>query len=183
MNRGFDSFLGFFPGMLDYITFKYQNILDWHEDWTPRPPDSTEKYTTDVFADKAIEIIKSKAVTNDDTPFTITLSFNSPHIPVHQPPHNPSWRSILEQNRIFDAKLDTQRKDYLSMIAAVDERIGDIVDVLKTQSINGDSILDKLWLWFASDNGAGLNNDGSPYPFRGAKGNLFEGTADCIILK
>ena len=183
MNRGFDSFLGFFHNSLDYTSFKHENILDWHENWTPRPPDSTEKYTTDVFADKAIEIINSKAAINDDTPFTITISFNAPHIPVHLPPHNPSWRSILEQSRIFDANLDTQRKDYLSMIAAVDERIGDIVNVLKTQIINGNSIWDNTWLWFASDNGAGLNNDGSPYPFRGAKGNLFEGTVTVIILK
>ena len=150
-------------------------MLDWHSDNTLRPPDATELYSTDVFADHAIEILKEIAMNNEQLPFTLSISFNAPHSPVHEPPHTPSWISIIEPQRIFDPSLDVKRKNYISMVAALDARIGDIIHTLKTEMINGHSLWSNTWLWLLSDNGGGNVNGGSSYPLRGSKSTLFEG--------
>ena len=48
--------------------------------------DTEDNYTTSAFGEAALGIIKNIGDTNDDTPFSLIVSFEAPHGPVHYPP-------------------------------------------------------------------------------------------------
>ena len=56
----------------------------------------------------------------------------------------------------------------------MDYYIGEIVDALKDNTVNGVRIWDNTWFFFFSDNG-GIITYASNYPLRGAKSTNFEG--------
>lgn len=173
MFRGFDTFTGFYHGYIDYYTFESDGYLDYTENYAPSFPNSRSPYSTDIWADEAIEILQTKASVNDATPFTMTIAFNAPHSPVHgvQP-----YRAQCVTNGEFTGD-HQMRINYTSMIRAMDYRIDDIINTLKTEKINGEAIWDNTWVWFFSDNGPAYSPmiTGNAYPLRGAKSTLFEG--------
>ena len=65
---------------------------------------------------------------------------------------------------------DNPRKIYASMMWSMDEAIGSVVDKLKENNQYDNTII-----YFLSDNGAAMSNDASPFPFKGWKGNQYEG--------
>ena len=65
---------------------------------------------------------------------------------------------------------DNPRQVYASMMWSMDEAIGNLVEALKENDQYDNTIIDSL-----SDNGAAMSNDASPFPFKGWKGNQYEG--------
>ena len=113
-------------------------------------------YLTDVLGDRAIGFINKNHESNN--PFFLFLSFNAPHTPMH------AKDDVLEKFK------DNPRQVYASMMWSMDEAIGNVVEALKENDQYDNTII-----YFLSDNGAAMSNDASPFPFKGWKGNQYEG--------
>ncbi|MCA9443964.1 MAG: sulfatase-like hydrolase/transferase, partial [Candidatus Omnitrophica bacterium] len=72
--RGFDEFFGHASGNIDYYTHVYNLKPDLHRGTETV---EVEGYSTDLFADEAIDFIKR----HQDQPFFVYLPFNAPHFP------------------------------------------------------------------------------------------------------
>ena len=157
LKNGFDYFWGFISGARNYFydpNEEFRNsIRNVVENYTQTKFDG---YLTDVLGDKAIGFINKNHETNN--PFFLFLSFNAPHTPMH------AKDDVLEKFK------DNPRQVYASMMWSMDEAIGNVVEALKENDQYDNTII-----YFLSDNGAAMSNDASPFPFKGWKGNQYEG--------
>jgi len=106
-----------------------------------------------------------------DQPFFLCLTHGAPHYPMIAP------RKYLDR---FPASMDPDRRLHAAMIAAIDDGVGEILDLLKRRGLDRDTVI-----FFQADNGATsegrADSQGRPYrggsnaPYRGYKGGLFEG--------
>ena len=119
---------------------------------------SEEDYLTFALRDKAKSFISERK----DSSFFLYLSFNAPHVPFQAP------QNYYDQ---FSHIKDKNKRVYLSMIKALDDAIGDVMNELKEQGIEENTIV-----YFISDNGGatytGATENG---PFKGGKFTQFEG--------
>ena len=157
LKNGFDYFWGFISGARNYFydpNEEFRNsIRNVVENYTQTKFDG---YLTDVLGDKAIGFINKNHQLNN--PFFLFLSFNAPHTPMH------AKDDVLEKFK------DNPRQVYASMMWSMDEAIGNVVAALKENDQYDNTII-----YFLSDNGAAMSNDASPFPFKGWKGNQYEG--------
>ena len=157
LKNGFDYFWGFISGARNYFydpNEEFRNsIRNVVENYTQTKFDG---YLTDVLGDKAIGFINKNH--QSKTPFFLFLSFNAPHTPMH------AKDDVLEKFK------DNPRQVYASMMWSMDEAIGNVVEALKENDQYDNTII-----YFLSDNGAAMSNDASPFPFKGWKGNQYEG--------
>ena len=157
LKNGFDYFWGFISGARNYFynpNEEFRNsIRNVVENYTQTKFDG---YLTDVLGDKAIGFINKNHQLNN--PFFLFLSFNAPHTPMH------AKDDVLEKFK------DNPRQVYASMMWSMDEAIGNVVEALKENNQYDNTII-----YFLSDNGAAMSNDASPFPFKGWKGNQYEG--------
>ena len=157
LKNGFDYFWGFISGARNYFydpNEEFRNsIRNVVENYTQTKFDG---YLTDVLGDKAIGFINKNHQLNN--PFFLFLSFNAPHTPMH------AKDDVLEKFK------DNPRQVYASMMWSMDEAIGNVVEALKENDQYENTII-----YFLSDNGAAMSNDASPFPFKGWKGNQYEG--------
>ena len=157
LNNGFDYFWGFISGARNYFynpneesRNSIRNVVENHS------KTKFDGYLTDVLGEKAINFINKNHKAN--SPFFLFLSFNAPHTPMH------AKKEVLKKFK------DNPRKIYASMMWSMDEAIGSVVDKLKENNQYDNTII-----YFLSDNGAAMSNDASPFPFKGWKGNQYEG--------
>ena len=157
LNNGFDYFWGFISGARNYFydpnEVNRNSIRNVVENYSQTNFDG---YLTDVLGDKAISFIDKNYQSNN--PFFLFLSFNAPHTPMH------AKKEVLEKFK------DNPRKVYASMMWSMDEAIGNVIESLKENKQYDNTII-----YFLSDNGAAMSNDASPFPFKGWKGNQYEG--------
>ena len=157
LKNGFDYFWGFISGARNYFydpNEEFRNsIRNVVENYTQTKFDG---YLTDVLGGKAIDFINKNHQSNN--PFFLFLSFNAPHTPMH------AKDDVLEKFK------DNPRQVYASMMWSMDEAIGNVVEALKENDQYDNTII-----YFLSDNGAAMSNDASPFPFKGWKGNQYEG--------
>ena len=157
LKNGFDYFWGFISGARNYFydpNEKFRNSnRNVVENYTQTKFDG---YLTDVLGDRAIGFINKNHESNN--PFFLFLSFNAPHTPMH------AKDDVLEKFK------DNPRQVYASMMWSMDEAIGNVVEALKENNQYDNTII-----YFLSDNGAAMSNDASPFPFKGWKGNQYEG--------
>ena len=157
LKNGFDYFWGFISGARNYFynpNEEFRNsIRNVVENYTQTKFDG---YLTDVLGDRAIGFINKNHESNN--PFFLFLSFNAPHTPMH------AKDDVLEKFK------DNPRQVYASMMWSMDEAIGNVVEALKENNQYDNTII-----YFLSDNGAAMSNDASPFPFKGWKGNQYEG--------
>ncbi|XP_076045798.1 uncharacterized protein LOC143028041 [Oratosquilla oratoria] len=94
-------------------------------------------------------------------PIFLMLSFQAVHSPLQVPP---KYKKNLMHipNRA--------RRQFLGMVAAMDEAVGNVVDALKSNDMYENSVI-----VFTSDNGGSVSSGGNNFPLRGTKGGLFEG--------
>jgi len=104
-------------------------------------------------------------------PFFAVIWFHTPHSKVVA---GPQYRAMYPGQ-------DEDHQHYYGCITAMDEQVGRLRAELKTLGAADDTML-----WFCSDNGPagkgggtkqtpGARQQGSPGPFRGRKGSLYEG--------
>jgi arylsulfatase A-like enzyme len=153
--NGFDYFYGFHGGAIDYISHTNpRGKSDLYENYTPV---KKEGYITDIWAEKAIEII-NKPQTN---PFFLTIMFNAPHWPWQGPgdkPYPDSVRWVSGGNQTI----------YAAMMKSLDDAVGAIISALDKKDFAKNTIV-----IFTSDNGGEKFSDMGIY--KGSKMELWEG--------
>jgi arylsulfatase A-like enzyme len=158
--RGFDEFVGFLGGAHPYYQPRNRGQLEQNG-----KPLGTDKHTTDLFADEAISFIKA----NKDRPFFCYVPFNAVHGPLHSAdrPRNSAKPEWLEKYK----HIPQPRRDYCAVMSHADARVGDMLAVLRELDLEK-----KTLVIYFSDNGGILekypSNNG---PFRGGKGEAYEG--------
>lgn len=181
VHHGFDDFRGLTCGCGDYFSKVDRNgYRDW---WHNDKLDFQEGYATDVITDNSVNFIRE----NNGRPFFLYVAYSAIHFP---------WQTAEDYN------LETRREgaDYTNnnpgpksklgphttdqvpamvrnMIERLDVGIGKIMNELKQQGIDGETIV-----VFTSDNGGyQYYNKGiwpavsSNGPLRGQKGQVYEG--------
>ena len=157
LKNGFDYFWGFISGARNYFynpdEVNRNSIRNVVENYSQT---NFEGYLTDVLGEKAISFIDKSNQSNN--PFFLFLSFNAPHTPMQ------AKEEVLEKFK------NNPRQVYASMMWSMDEAIGHVIDALKENNQYDNTII-----YFLSDNGAAMSNNASPFPFKGWKGNQYEG--------
>ncbi len=149
----------------------------------PKLKDGPEgEYLTDRLTDESIKFVTE----NRDVPFLLYLSFYTVHTPI-QAAKNHIAKYTEKRNQLgIDtipfgsegdgwSKLEQENAAYASMVAAMDENVGRLLEALKTQGLDKNT-----WVVFTSDNGGlstlmGKNAPTSNSPLRAGKGWCYEG--------
>jgi len=174
MAQGFDQFFGWYSGWLDAFSHRYYQLgrspgKIFHDLW---------RNETEVFEEPAYmsELLgrEARAFLSQQTPgkpFFQYVAFGAPHYSMMAP------KKYLDR---FPAGMERDRRMHLAMVAAVDDAVGSLLDQLKQQGLENDTVV-----WFQADNGATreqrASSDGKPYhggsngPYRGYKLGLFDG--------
>lgn len=153
--NGFDYFLGFNAGGIDYVSHKNpRGRPDLYEN---EKAITREGYITDIWGEKAIEIIRQK----HRKPFFLGVMFNAPHWPWQAPGDKP-YPDTLNWH-----KGGTQEK-YAAMMKSLDDAVGRIM-----QAIDDEKMASNTLVIFTSDNGGEeFSNMGI---YSGIKETLWEG--------
>jgi arylsulfatase A-like enzyme len=169
--HGFDRFLGFHSGCIDYYSHRYYwgepRQVNYHDLWRDRTEVFEDgQYTTELFAREAAQFVRD----NRANPFFLYVPFNGVHYPMHAP------RKYVERF----PNLEQERRMYAAMLSAVDDGVGQVIRTLRELRL-----LDNTLVFFSADNGAtrearaGLGGKpataGSNAPFRGNKFSAFDG--------
>lgn len=104
--------------------------------------DTNGKYATDLFTEKAVELIKRH---NKSVPMFMMLSHLAPHTANENDPMQAPEDEINKFNYITDKK----RRVYAAMVSKLDESVGKVIKTLDENDMLDDSIV-----LFMSDNGA-----------------------------
>jgi arylsulfatase A-like enzyme len=148
--NGFDYFYGFHAGAIDYVS----HGNDLYENETPI---KREGYLTDVWAEKAVEIIKKPHA----KPYLLTVMFNAPHWPWEGPgdkayPDTMRWTS------------GGSPAVYAAMMKSFDDAVGQIIKAVDEEKNASNTVI-----IFTSDNGGERYSDNGIY--KGKKMQLWEG--------
>ena len=141
-------------------------------------PKRPGEYSTDLFADAAIDFIQRKS--HAKQPWFCYLPFNAPHFPnaKNKRPGQPvRWQApdrFLAVYGLSPDESDPQQR-YYAVVTALDEAIGSVLDALDTAGAT-----ENTFVFFYSDNGAfRLGRDGldvgSNFPLRHGGVTCWEG--------
>ncbi|MBM3794043.1 MAG: sulfatase [Acidobacteria bacterium] len=175
LQQGFDEHFGFYSGWNDYYSHRYYNMSRtapehiFRDLWRKGEEVFEDPaYSTELFTREAKAFIKRQ---KKDQPFFLYLAHGAPHYPMIAP------KKYMDR---VPASLGIDRRLHAAMLVAVDDGIGEILDLLQRRGLDRDTVI-----FFQSDNGSTSenrsNSHGRPYrggsnaPFRGYKGGLFEG--------
>jgi arylsulfatase B len=180
LQRGFESFFGFLGGCEDHVTQRVCPTACERRDYpgVGQPVDlfrnrrvalgengSTSGYSHNClrFAAAATKVVQDYALRVSTAPLFLFLSLQDPHAPIQTPPR-------FERLYTHSSPL---RNRWSGMVSAIDETVANVTSALRRA---------RMWqqtlFVFASDNGspvAGWGAAGSNAPFRGGKGNDWEG--------
>ena len=150
--RGFDEFLGHASGNIDYYSHKYNGK---HDLFRGIQPAHVEGYSTDLFADAAIDFITRQ----HPRPWFVYLPFNAPHFPNarnKEPGELVLWQAPDEafQRYEYDPKTTDPRQRYHAVVTALDSAIGRVFEKLRELRQEEDT-----FVFFFSDNGAFMLRD------------------------
>lgn len=127
------------------------------------------KYNATFMVDRAIDFIDENQTADPNKPFFMNVWLDEVHTP-HDPPT--SFKNKYDTDPKY-AGLPQETRHYLATLEYADQQIGRLIDHVD-QSGLGDETL----ILVMADNGAvgvNANNIDSTGPFRGTKGDLFEG--------
>ena len=159
INQGFDEFIGFVSGNVDYHShIDQEGYKDW---WFNKELNEEVGYSTDLISKHSIDFIKK----NKDENFLLYIAHESPHYPFQ----GRNSEKVREIGKDFIWSLPKNKNEiYKEMIEVMDEGIGKVINLLYELNIYKKTII-----FFFSDNGGTRN--GNNGPFRGYKGSLYEG--------
>jgi len=155
-------------------------------DGDPDDTKSYEKYSGNEYAqDKMIKKALAFLEKNKDTSFFLYLPFTVPHLALQVPEDEPSlddYKEIIPDSPYVGNKgylpHTYPRAAYAAMITRMDREIGKIIQFLKSNDLDENTVV-----LFTSDNGPTYNRIGgsdseffdSNKPFSGLKGSVHEG--------
>ncbi|SHN10107.1 Arylsulfatase A [Cyclobacterium lianum] len=160
--QGFDQFVGFVSGNVDYFShIDQEGYEDW---WNNQKLQKEAGYLTDLITGKALEYMEER---NKDNPFFLYLAHGAPHSP-YQGPNDKADRTVGGDFPIQGSREDKVNA-YKEMIEALDRSVGGVLDYLEKNGLAENTLV-----IFCSDNG-GTRNLGSNAPFSGYKSQVYEG--------
>lgn len=158
--RGFDHFHGFLGDMMDdYFTHLRRGHNYMRRDEEVIQP---QGHATDLFTEWACEYVLDRA--RSGQPFFLYLAYNAPHDPL-QP--TPAW---LDKVRQRQPGLPEKRARLLGLIEHMDDGVGRVLATLDRAGLTTNTLV-----IFTSDNGGLLSALGNNGPYRGGKGEMYEG--------
>lgn len=164
--QGFDNFVGFVSGNIDYHSHVDQEgYLDW---WNDTIINDEKGYTTDLITKYGIEFIKNNNPNKTGKPFFLYLPHESPHYPI-QGRNDAPVRQEGNKKYIRKVPNDSVPIIYTEMIETMDEGIGEIMQTITTEGLDENTIV-----IFCSDNGA-AGGRGDNGVLRAAKASVYEG--------
>lgn len=153
--NGFNYFFGFNSGGIDYISHtNRKGHSDLYENETPIKKDG---YLTDIWMEKAVEIIKNKHA----KPFFLSVMFNAPHWPWQAPGDKPYPDTIAWH-------AGGTKEKYAAMVKSLDAAVGKIMKAVDDEKLTNNTVV-----IFTSDNGGEKFSDMGIYS--GMKMELLEG--------
>lgn len=172
-DRGFDRSFGYLSGCIDLYNhvFRWGGPKTFHDLWeNGQEVWHHGEFLTDLITAKTLEILGEASA--QKKPFFGYIAFNAPHYPINAP------------SRYMDRfkNLAPERRWMAAMIAATDDGVGKIVDLLRSKGR-----LDNTVIIFVSDNGPSresrnfdeesnrVYHGGTTGGLRGEKFSLFEG--------
>lgn len=158
--RGFDSFVGIYGSSNGYFNHSGQNPGSYDLRFNLKPYwEANGVYATDVYTDRVIKLIRQRTA----KPFFIYMAYQLAHAP---------FEALQKHLDICSHISDPLRKMRCAMMAALDESIGKIRDILISQDKADNTII-----VYMADNGGPVNEASGSYnwPLRGGKANLYEG--------
>lgn len=158
--RGFDFFHGFLGDMMD----DYWSHLRHRVNFMRRNGEtiSPEGHATDLFTSWACSYLEERS--RAGSPFFLYLAYNAPHDPI-QPP--PDW---LERVKKREPGASEKRCRLVALIEHLDAGIGKVLDTLDRTGL-----AERTLVIFTSDNGGVLGHRANNGPWRGTKGEVYEG--------
>lgn len=163
--HGFDHFLGVLGGNCDY--FHHCEVDGRPVLYENESPVRRDGYLTDLITDEAAAFLRSRPA---DRPFFLYVAYTAPHSPYQGPGDRTEAPVPKEQWE------SGTRAKYVEMVEHMDRCIGRLLEVLRRQGLDGQTLV-----IFASDNGAA--KVGSNAPFSGHKTTLYEGgvRVPCVV--
>lgn len=162
MNFGFQKFVGFKSGNVDYQSHRDRyGDMDW---WDGLEMKNMPGYTTTLLTALSEDYIKE----NKDRPFCLYIAHAAPHSPMQGLGEKAIRTDLTPEG---DKNSERPNKDiYKDMVEELDRSVGQISETLKKYGLDENTLV-----VFFSDNGPVINYGGSAGGFRGAKGNPWEG--------
>jgi arylsulfatase A-like enzyme len=169
-NRGFDSHLGYYLGVGDYL--KHTSVdggysgYDFHKNgqalWN-----QTDIYSTEIFTDQANKIIREH---DQSKPLFLYLAHQAVHAGNEDDPIQAPQRYV---DRFPNIK-DPQRRKFAGVASALDDSVGAVY-----QALEESGMLNNTLIIFSTDNGGPSNGDednpASNWPLRGTKMTVWQG--------
>lgn len=153
--RGFDMFYG---TLANTPFFHPTMFVDSRNDAEPQRLEDPDFYTTDAYAERAVEWIAEQG----DKPWLLYVPFNAQHAPLQAP------QKYLD--RFADIK-DEKRKIFAAMMSAMDDAVGAIMKQVRDLGEEENTLV-----FFLADNGGPTGQTtSSNVPLRGYKATTWEG--------
>lgn len=159
-DRGFDHFHGFLGDMMDSYTTHLREGRNYLR--RDRGIVEAEGHATDLFADWAIEYLRSPA--REHRPFFLFLAFNAPHFPIEPPD---AW---LQRARQRLPGVPPARVRNIALVEHLDDAIGRVLRALDDLHLSTNTVVA-----FTSDNGGSLPHSQNNDPWRDGKQSHFDG--------
>ena len=158
--RGFDLFHGFLGDMMD----SYTTHLRQGHNYMRRNAEVIDPkgHATDIFAGWAADYFRERA--KEKQPFFLYLAFNAPHFPI-EPPEE--WVAKVKART---PQLDEKRASNAALVEHLDDRIGQLLAVLKETGLDQNTVVA-----FGSDNGGSLPHAQNNDPWRDGKTSHYDG--------
>ena len=119
-------------------------------------------HATDLFTDWAVDFVRAQQ--HALQPFFLYLAYNAPHTPI-QPPQE--W---VDRVRGREPDASPERVKYVALVEHLDYGIGKVLDALEATGQ-----LSNTLVIYTSDNGGQMNVGATNGPYRGEKGDMYEG--------
>jgi arylsulfatase A-like enzyme len=156
VNRGFDEHFGFLSAARSYTNSPAARASDPIRRGLEVVEE--EEFLTDAFAREAVGFIDR----HQKEPFLLYLGFNAVHSPLDVHPRY--WDR-------FAGISDPKRRRFATLLAALDDAIGSVVNKIKTAGLEENTLI-----VFISDNGGPTSDNTSRNnPLRGFKATTWEG--------
>ena len=151
--HGFDYFFGL---MGSHVDFWHHNRGPKSEDlWENETPiDLDGQYLTTLITDRSTRFIEESAASKQ--PFFLDVAYNAPHWPYNRP-DRPSPAPGSGAHVLANAENPPTRADYITMVEAVDEGVGRILQTLQRLGLANNTIV-----IFTNDNGGEWLSNGGP---------------------
>jgi arylsulfatase A len=146
--RGFDEFLGHMSGNIHYYKYLYHGWNDLR--LGTEPIDRRGQYSTDLFADSAIDFIRR----HHERPWFAYLPFNAAHfVGAHnvEPGEKIEWHVPAEYLALYGCPPDESdpQKRFRAVVTALDAAIGRVL-----KAVDDSQLRDRTLVICLSDNGA-----------------------------